>query len=74
VLEVAVVGQADPFYGEIVKAVVVPRPGQVLDSEALRTFAAQRLASFKVPALIEVRDELPRNPGGKVMEQLLRGR
>ncbi|MBX5457044.1 MAG: acyl--CoA ligase [Thermogemmatispora sp.] len=74
VLEVAVVGQADPFYGEIVKAVVVPRPGQVLDTEELRTFAAQHLASFKVPALIEVRDELPRNPGGKVMKQLLRGR
>jgi long-chain acyl-CoA synthetase len=74
ILEVAVVGQGDAFYGEIVKAVVVPRPGQTLDVEELRAFAAQRLASFKVPALIEVRDELPRNPGGKVMKQLLRGR
>lgn len=29
---------------------------------------------FKVPAVVEVRDELPRNPGGKVMKHLLQGR
>ncbi|GAC1567908.1 MAG: class I adenylate-forming enzyme family protein [Ktedonobacteraceae bacterium] len=74
VLEVAVVGQPDAFYGEIVKAVVVPRPGNTIDADEVRTFVAQRLAKFKVPALVEVRDELPRNPGGKVMKHLLRGK
>ncbi|HLL79766.1 MAG TPA: AMP-binding protein [Ktedonobacteraceae bacterium] len=74
ILEVAVVGQPDDFYGEIVKAVVVPRPGKTIDADEVRVFVAQRLAEFKVPAVIEVRDELPRNAGGKVMKHLLRGR
>jgi len=73
VLEVAVVGQPDAFYGEIVKAIVVPRPGKSIEADEVRDFVAQRLAKFKVPALVEVRDELPRNPGGKVMKHLLRG-
>jgi len=72
ILEAAVVGQPDTFYGEIVKAIVVLRPGCTLDPLALRAFVAERLAAFKVPAIVEFRDELPRNPGGKVMKQLLR--
>jgi long-chain acyl-CoA synthetase len=73
ILEAAIVGVPDGFYGEIVKAIIVPRPGQTIDPDEVRTFVSRRLAAFKVPALIEVRDTLPRNPGGKVMKQLLRG-
>lgn len=72
ILEVAVVGQRDDFYGEIVKAVVVPRPGATLDETAIRDFVAERLADYKVPAVVEIRDHLPRNPAGKVMKHLLR--
>lgn len=74
ILEVAVVGQPDPFYGEIVKAVVVPRPGHNLEPDEIRTFVARQLADYKVPAVVEFRDELPRNPGGKVMKHLLRNK
>lgn len=72
IFEVAVVGQPDAFYGEIVKAVVVPRPGRTLDAEELRHFVRERLADYKVPTLVEFREELPRNPGGKVMKHVLR--
>ena len=71
--EVAVVGVADPVLGEKVGAVVVPRPGTSLTAADLRAFAATRLADFKVPQFVVVRDQpLPRNPGGKVLKPVLR--
>ncbi|HEY0755402.1 MAG TPA: hypothetical protein VGD98_15700 [Ktedonobacteraceae bacterium] len=72
ILEVAVVGEPDAFYGAIVKAVIVPRPGKTLDASEVRAFVAQHLAEFKVPTIVEMLDELPRNPGGKVMKHMLR--
>lgn len=73
VLEAAVVGVADPLYGEAVKACVIPRPGHVVDPVALRSWVAARLAKFKVPRDVEIRDSLPRNPNGKVIKTELRG-
>jgi long-chain acyl-CoA synthetase len=72
VLEAAVVGVPDAVYGEIVKACVVPRPGASLDPEDVRAWVRARLAKFKTPAMVEVRDALPRNPNGKVVKMLLR--
>jgi long-chain acyl-CoA synthetase len=71
--EVAVVGVPDSMMGEKVGAVVVPLPGRALDPQELVTFAAERLADFKVPQFLAVRsDPLPRNPGGKVLKPPLR--
>lgn len=72
ILEVAVVGLPDRVYGEIVKACVVPRPGAVLDPEEVRAWVRARLARFKTPEIVEVREALPRNPNGKVVKALLR--
>jgi acyl-CoA synthetase (AMP-forming)/AMP-acid ligase II len=73
VREAAVVGIADRRWGEIVKAVVVPvDPGAPPDVEELRQFVAAHLAHFKVPAIIELADELPRNPSGKILRRQLR--
>ena len=74
VIEVAVVGVADPVMGEKVGAVVVPRPGAPEDIvPSLIAFARERLADYKVPQFVRVIDDgLPRNAGGKVLKTTLR--
>jgi long-chain acyl-CoA synthetase len=76
VIEVAVVGVADPVMGEKVGAVVLARPG-VTAAElvpSLIAFARGQLADFKVPQFVRVLDgPLPRNAGGKVRKPALRG-
>jgi len=73
VREAVVVGTPDRRYGEIVKAVIVLEAGSDVGPDELRSFVAERLAHFKVPAVIEFRSELPRNPSGKVLRRELRG-
>jgi long-chain acyl-CoA synthetase len=73
VFEAAVVGVPDAMMGEKVGAVVVVRPGAELDPVDLRSFAAVKLADFKVPQYIALRSEpLPRNPAGKVVKSAVR--
>ena len=71
--EAAVVGRADPRWGEAVTAVVVLEPGSAeLAADALRAHCRERLASYKVPKRFEFTDALPRNSMGKVQKFLLR--
>ena len=75
VVEVAVVGVADPVMGEKVGAVVLPRPGVTAEElvPSLIAFARTRLADFKVPQFVRVLEgPLPRNAGGKVLKSPLR--
>jgi long-chain acyl-CoA synthetase len=71
VTEAAVVGQRDERAGEVVKAVLVTDPAAGVDEESVRAFCAQRLARFKVPAVITFVDALPRTPTGKVARRQL---
>jgi o-succinylbenzoate---CoA ligase len=72
VLEAAVLGRADPRWGEIVTAIVVPRPGAGVDPRALREHCAARLAPFKVPKQVTLASEpLPRTSSGKLLRREL---
>ena len=71
--ECAVFGIPHERLGEEVAVAVYPIDGQSVDAEELKAFAAEELASFKVPAVVFVHDEpLPKNPNGKVLKRVLR--
>jgi long-chain acyl-CoA synthetase len=73
VLEAAVVGIEDELFGEVVRAVIVPKDGTYLTEEEIQRFAAQHLGNYKVPKEVIFTSELPRNPGGKVLKAKLKG-
>lgn len=70
VAEAAVIGVADRLRGELVKAYVVRKNGEVT-AESLIEFCKSHLASFKVPRSIVFLDALPRNAMGKLQLNLL---
>ncbi len=74
VLEAAVIGVPDPYRGETVKAFIVLKPeyrGKVTADEIIQ-FCRERLAAYKVPRIVEFRDELPKSTVGKILRRVLR--
>jgi long-chain acyl-CoA synthetase len=72
VRDCAVFGGPDPEYGERVLAAVQLEPGCTTDRDEILTFLRPRIASYKIPRLIEFHDELPRDSMGKVFKYKLR--
>ena len=72
VREVAVIGMPDDRWGERPVAVVVLAESAALELPDLTDHCRKRLAAFKVPKQLIIRDSLPRNPSGKVLKRVLR--
>ena len=73
VMDAAVIGIPHRVLGEEVGAVVQAAPGAAVSEAALQRHVAERLAAFKVPVRILLRNEpLPRNANGKILKRELR--
>jgi long-chain acyl-CoA synthetase len=69
--EAAVVGVAHPVGGQIAKAFIVPKPGETLDRREVLQFCGERLAKYKVPRQVEIRESLPKAGTGKILRRAL---
>jgi acyl-CoA synthetase (AMP-forming)/AMP-acid ligase II len=71
-VEVAVIGVPDAYWGENVKAVAIRKPGVAVSEAELIDFCATRIARYKRPKSVDFVDDLPRLPSGKVRKNILR--
>ena len=72
VLDCAAIAVPSELGEDEVKVFITPRPGAAPKPEDVVYWCAERLAYFKVPRYIEIRDELPRTPSLRVRKDLLR--
>jgi long-chain acyl-CoA synthetase len=72
VLEAATIGVPHQYRGETVKAFIVLRPGETATAEEITAFCKGNMAAYKVPKIIEFRNELPKTAVGKILRKELR--
>lgn len=72
ILECAVIGTADDYSGERVKAFIVFKENKEISKDELMSFFKEKLAKHEVPRVIEVIDELPKSPIGKILKKELK--
>jgi long-chain acyl-CoA synthetase len=66
------VGIPDPYRGETVKAFIVLKEGMTATAEDITAYCRKNLAAYKIPRIIEFRDDLPKSMMGKVLRKALR--
>lgn len=71
VLHAAIVGIPDPRLGERNCLCVVPRPGEAISLREMVDHLRDQVAVYKLPEVLEVFEELPSTPTGKVQRPQL---
>ncbi|MET9828208.1 long-chain fatty acid--CoA ligase [Streptomyces sp. NPDC006385] len=74
IVECAVIGVPDDKWGEVARAVVVPREGTAPDPDEILASLAGRLAKYKIPKSVVLAAELPRTASGKLLKSRVRTR
>ncbi len=69
--EAAVISVKDRLRGEVPKAIVVAKEGAVLTEKAVHDFCRDRLAHYKAPRIVELRNALPKIGSGKINKKAL---
>lgn len=69
--DVAVVGIADPEWGERVAAIIVPEQGAEMSLESLSTWAKTKLPKYSVPSVLKIVNTIPKNAMGKINKKEL---
>ncbi len=72
VKEAVALGVPDPYRGETVKVVIVPKDGARPTAQEIQDYCKGQLAVYKVPRIVEFRDELPKSQVGKVLRRVLK--
>jgi long-chain acyl-CoA synthetase len=74
VLEAAVIGVPHESHGEEVKAVLALKPGKQVSPDEIIAYCKQKLAAYKYPRIVELRDSLPKTATGKILKRELRSK
>ena len=72
VADCAVFGIPDAEFGEALAAAVQPLPGTQVEAAAVQAFLRERIANYKVPRVVDIHDQLPREDTGKIFKRKLR--
>ena len=72
VAEAAVIGIPDEYRGETIKAFVVLKEGERLTEGELISFCRERITAYKIPRVVEFRDDLPKSVIGKILRKELK--
>jgi long-chain acyl-CoA synthetase len=72
IADCAVFGIPDDEFGETLAAAVQPAPGARLSADDVRRWLHGRVAGYKVPRVVTVHEQLPREDTGKIFKRKLR--
>ncbi|MCM3586174.1 long-chain fatty acid--CoA ligase [Mesobacillus maritimus] len=72
VQEAVVIGVPDPYRGETVKAVIVCKAGKSATEAEIIQYCRENMAAYRVPSIVEFREELPKTAVGKILRRALR--
>ncbi len=72
ILDVSVIGIPDSYLGERTCACIIPRPGEEITFEDVVDFLRDKIAKYKLPEQVQIVEELPRTPTGKIQKGVLR--
>lgn len=72
VSDVQVIGVPDKQYGEVIMACIIPKQGEVLTAEEIKTYVSSHMAKHKTPKYVSFVTSFPMNAAGKILKYKMR--